>query len=683
MEERKLNFNIPLLSVRRSSTPTRSSAPTKSSSGEKGKKNDNFHPDRRRTLPSCKPAYILDQVTEPVAVPFQWEQIPGRPKDGAVPDPQGHEEVSVTPRIPPRRVLDVVKHIDNKKPEDQDALTPQIEAKSFTNIVGRLDCSKEGVDEKAIIILENDDDEDVYSDALDTLSPTDSFSVNCSLSGVSGFDNLAVKPSGTFSIDQQAQDFMMSRFLPAAKAMTLEPPQYASRKQPVSGEQPRQTTKAVNRDRTPPVIRNRSCNIPPYHQDKEDEESEDECDDYSDSGNITAKGCGFLPRLCIKNSLCLLNPVPGMKIRTQTSMSSTKDIKKLTKAVFSRSQSPTVKKPARNAVSKQKQDSEVPSPRMVGVENKLTGGSNRFTYATDRQMISRTSPFRRSGCISPHRNEAPQSPFRGRGSQGIPKQLENLKSNQFNSFNRGYSKSQELVSYNGIRRGSRPASPTVEKTLYVDTVNAAGILCSNSGSSDIKKGFVDSAEKDLKSLFQEIAVVKSSFRDMKCLNVAGGEGKLETKGLRSGGPELPLLSDGSPDKGQAEMTEDLSKESMALVCISAATEGNVNIESDQISKRDDTGSEKTSLVLVQPPIPPLLPKTPSESWLWRTLPSISSQNQSSNSYRNNSFLSKRQDTKTFSATTKWENIVKSSYLHHDHVRYSEELFPHASQQSKS
>ncbi|EEF28419.1 conserved hypothetical protein [Ricinus communis] len=612
MEERKLNFNIPLLSVRRSSTPTRSSAPTKSSSGEKGKKNDNFHPDRRRTLPSCKPAYILDQVTEPVAVPFQWEQIPGRPKDGAVPDPQGHEEVSVTPRIPPRRVLDVVKHIDNKKPEDQDALTPQIEAKSFTNIVGRLDCSKEGVDEKAIIILENDDDEDVYSDALDTLSPTDSFSVNCSLSGVSGFDNLAVKPSGTFSIDQQAQDFMMSRFLPAAKAMTLEPPQYASRKQPVSGEQPRQTTKAVNRDRTPPVIRNRSCNIPPYHQDKEDEESEDECDDYSDSGNITAKGCGFLPRLCIKNSLCLLNPVPGMKIRTQTSMSSTKDIKKLTKAVFSRSQSPTVKKPARNAVSKQKQDSEVPSPRMVGVENKLTGGSNRFTYATDRQMISRTSPFRRSGCISPHRNEAPQSPFRGRGSQGIPKQLENLKSNQFNSFNRGYSKSQELVSYNGIRRGSRPASPTVEKTLYVDTVNAAGILCSNS-----------------------------------------------------------------------EMTEDLSKESMALVCISAATEGNVNIESDQISKRDDTGSEKTSLVLVQPPIPPLLPKTPSESWLWRTLPSISSQNQSSNSYRNNSFLSKRQDTKTFSATTKWENIVKSSYLHHDHVRYSEELFPHASQQSKS
>ncbi|XP_050224737.1 uncharacterized protein LOC126674344 [Mercurialis annua] len=641
MEERRLNFNIPLLSVRRSTTPTRSSA----RNDEKVNEIENSQLNRQRTLAS--PDCGLDQVTEPVAVPFMWEKIPGRRKDNRMHDSKSHEDA-------PRKALSVVKHIEDKKPEDRVLIRPQINAKSFNKTTSGLNCSKEEANE------DNDDEdaEDAYSDALDTLSPTDSFSMNCSFSGVSGFDSKVAKPSGTHSTDQHTRDFMMNRFLPAAKAMTLEPPHYAGRRQSVSGEQPKQIVKVIPRDKTPPVIRNELRNIPPYyHQDKEEDETEDECDNFSDySSKITAKGCSFLPRLCIKNSLYLLNPVPGLKVKTQTSGSSVRDVKKLTKAIFSRSQSPTAKKPTRDAVTKQKLDKEVSSPRLQGVDNKLTGGSNRFIHAADRQMISRTSPFRRSGCLSPCRDETPQSPFRGRGgSLGIPKELEGLKPNKLNSFNRGaYSKSQELVPYNAIRRGSRPASPAVEKTLYVDTVNVAGLLCSNSG----KKGFVDSAEKDLKALFQEIAVVKSSFREMKSpkSSLPAVESKLENKSLHS--------RDLSSNRGRMEMAED-AKESRALVPVST--------ESDQISNRHNTGSEETSLVPIHPPLAPLLPKTPSESWLWRTLPSMSSQNL----YRGTSFQSKRQDPKTSSATTKWENIVKSSYLHHDHVRYSEELFPHA------
>ncbi|KAF2309536.1 hypothetical protein GH714_003737 [Hevea brasiliensis] len=609
MEERKLNFNVPLLSVRRSSTPT------KSSNGANREKFENSHLNRRQTLRSHNSDFNLDQVTEPVAIPFHWEQIPGRRKEASMHVPRGRKEAFVT-----QRALDVIRNIKGKKPEDQDVFRHQNEANSFENVV-------------------------------------------------------VVKRSGTFSTDPQTRDFMMSRFLPAAKAMTLETPHYASRKQPVSAEQPRQIMKVVHPDRKAPVNRNESLNALPYGQDIEDEESEDECDDCTDSGSIATKGCGMLPRLCVRNSLSLLNPVPVIKVRAHASMSSTRDdIKKLSKAAYARSQSPSVKKPAKDAVYKQNLDNEIRSPKLVGVENKLSCGSNRFSYTSDRQMISRTSPFRRSGGISPYRNQAPQSPFRGGGFLGIPKELEDLKANKLNFYSKVYSKSQELVSYHGIRRGSCPVTPPVEKTLYVDTVNVAGLLCSNSASSEVnKRGFVDSGEKDLKSLLnsreiQETAAIESFSEDTKRLNLPGGMGKLEHKCLESGEADLYLLLDRSSHKGKADRSENLSQESKALVCASTTSEGNLNIDSNQISNID---SQNAKTNLVQTPLPPLLPKTPSESWLWRTLPSISSQNLPWHLHQGTSFQSKQEDPKTSSTSSKWENIVKSSYLHSDHVRYSE------------
>lgn len=65
------------------------------------------------------------------------------------------------------------------------------------------------------------------------MSHTESFSMNCSVSGVSGLDNFDAKKFGTFSTDQQTREFMMNRFLPAAKAMTIQPSQYSSKKQSV------------------------------------------------------------------------------------------------------------------------------------------------------------------------------------------------------------------------------------------------------------------------------------------------------------------------------------------------------------------------------------------------------------------------------------------------------------------
>lgn len=73
------------------------------------------------------------------------------------------------------------------------------------------------------------------------------------------------------------------------------------------------------------------------------------------------------------------------------------------------------------------------------------------------------------------------------------------------------------------------------------------------------------------------------------------------------------------------------------------------------------------------PLAPPLPKSPSESWLWRTIPSITLGNPFANSRRSSPIHPKKQAQKGSSANTKWETIVKTSNLRHDHVRYSQVL----------
>ncbi|KAJ6402196.1 hypothetical protein OIU84_014311 [Salix udensis] len=595
MAERKLNLNAPLLSVRRFSNIA-------TSDEAKTKKLENSRLNRRHTLPPYKPDTSLDQVTEPVAVPFHWEQIPGTiresvslkvPKEASVtprissrrvldavkhqkekPEPKIPMQASVTQRNPSRKVLDLVKQQKEKKPKDQSVSRPKAEANSFKENVKKLDYSREGLNEKPGL---NSDDDDVYSDALEALSPTDSISMNCSASGLSGFDVPVVKPSGTFSKDRQTQDFMMSRFLPAAKAMALEPPHYASRKQPVVVEQSRQITKVVHGNRTPPPCNSQSIIVSQYGKDIGEKESEDEHDEY--------------------------------EVRTQASMSSTHDVEKPGRASPSRSVSQIVKKHFKDAANKLKQDRGGQSPRLVEAENKLS-------YAQGVYLL-----------IATRRRNLPSM---AEGSLGIPKEVGDFRASRLNLY-KGISKSQELSSYYGAKRGSRPVSPVVEKTLHVDTVHKAGILFPYSRSSNIRE-HVDSGKRDVKTALKsremkEAAGEESSFQDRELLDFL--EAESEVKNIKVSG-SADAVSASLSDK--PDLMEDHSK---ALVCVSATTEENVNI--------DDAGNVKNSLV--QSPLPPSLPKTPSESWLWRTLPSISSQNPLSQLYRRTSFQSKWQDTK--------------------------------------
>ncbi|PRQ21741.1 hypothetical protein RchiOBHm_Chr7g0242591 [Rosa chinensis] len=173
-------------------------------------------------------------------VPFIWEQIPGRPKDESIPKNQDLEGPLVAPKLPPRRVSKFKKQGLDKGAKGTTAAQSQTgnelsSAQTISALERKVatkdERSKEGKEERT----SSEDGDETYLDALDAFSRTESAYMNRSVSGLDGPD---IIPSGTFSTDPQIRDFMMGRFLPAAKAMASETPHNAPRKQQVAREQP-------------------------------------------------------------------------------------------------------------------------------------------------------------------------------------------------------------------------------------------------------------------------------------------------------------------------------------------------------------------------------------------------------------------------------------------------------------
>lgn len=219
---------------------------------------------------------------------------------------------------------------------------------SLRDILNKVDHDNGIEDEKVQNLEEDDDDDDgdAFSDAVETLSSTESICV-------SGLDNLDENKCRTSSSDdKQAQDFMMNRFLLAAKAMTLQPHQHAPRKQSVLLEQP--ITKLVSEEKKFSVNNMPITDIIPYsgQYEEEESESEEEKSETDDYANISAKGCGLFPSSCIKNSLCLLNPMPETKTDNQIPLWSSYEVEKPNKSFHSSSyrSGPTIKKVRTKAV---------------------------------------------------------------------------------------------------------------------------------------------------------------------------------------------------------------------------------------------------------------------------------------------------------------------------------------------
>lgn len=660
MEKKQLNFSAPLMSARRYSSPLRPSG------DDKGR--DFPTEGTRVTAPSEQSDLNMGEVVKPGSVPFVWEQIPGKAKSSNGSQVQSPEEIPSTPKLPPafpsRKSGEltgfrtpnklsgelVVLKPRNKLSGELNVLRPQNKLsgelhtlrpqkfsgelntfRSHTKLLGELailhkyPSLNDTSDMNASSESENDD-ANTFSDAHDTLSQLESSSVNCSISGLSGSERPETKQPVHGSVELRARDFMMDRFLPAAKAMTLEPSQHASRKQLVVVEQPKEPKALVPRAKTPPPSRN-GCNIVPYmgqdigsEESENDDDEEEGCDEQS-AISVKIKACGFLPWFCSKNSIRLLNPLPSLKSKSKSALSSASKVGNLVKNRSWKSPSPKLSKHVPCSNPKHKVEPAFKSCELQ--KPKFT--SRPMFYSGELQTTRSGSPYRNSSRrSSPYRNESPHTLYqKGVGVLAAPKRV--------NPYDESRAKSglKDSKRFEQIRRNT-----TIEDTMYIDSVNIAKVSHSILNLPKTKRQ-VDASGNELGDLSKS--------------------GRLEI--MKARGMSGPLVQ--------------------KFTSSEASNMANRNTCRELIVVGDDRAGG-------QSPLNPPLPKSPSESWLSRKFPSVSPRNSVSYSSLNSKLQSRKQNANahpTPGAT--WENIVKSSHLHHDHGRYSEELVTHVPQRQQT
>ncbi|KAL2253147.1 UNVERIFIED_CONTAM: hypothetical protein Sindi_0109400 [Sesamum indicum] len=618
MEERQLDIGAPLLSIRRFSSPSYSSELLNSQVTGK------LRSSRQQSPPLNKSDWEYVKVTEQASVPFQWEQIPGRTKSEVQIQVHTLEESSNTPRLQsPGRVAVPSRYNSGERSNNQNIYRPQIEAFLFgdhATLLEKLHQSLNCKDESGTL-----SDGDAYSIALQT----ESWSLNYSVSGLSGYQSSGVKPSGTFSIDRQTRDFMMDRFLTAAKAVVLELPKHVVKK---PNEQPKAVKKMVSDERNRLLGHSGSYPLQYYIQYTDNVESEDGEHKYTFPVKKSGKSRLIIPLFCAKDSLCILSTSPGMKSKFHAPTSSAADARKLTRNAQSR---PSDKNKAA-VLHKRKSNSGLMSRDLPEIKNKLTGNSNQLISSHIRNE-SGVSPFRRyrSCSISPSRKKSQNSPF-----LDLRKEFPDYTANKIDSSRKLFEFLQGASKNQLCERGSGP-TPTgdaVEKTVYID--------CPSKTNQDTSCPNTLEEGRKLRPKSESTDKVRPSNCTSKSVYVAKEMGDIKLN--------RRLYQESRPLEFTAKVPSDTK---------SGIKDGNNLASYDQ---------KDTDPAPLKPPLPPPLPKSPSESWLWRTAPSIYSGYPFSKSQNG---IRKKRDQKGYITDTKWESIVKTSNLRHDDVLHSEGASP--------
>ncbi|KAK1378593.1 Protein translocase subunit SecA like [Heracleum sosnowskyi] len=610
MEGKKLDFNAPLLSVR-----------------SKRKYIESPPPCKHLSVPARKSVSELSEVTKPAAVPFVWECTPGRSKVEAKIESLPQEEFSTTPRFPPGRAFDIRKRVSGELLNPQNVSRLQIEASPFNESVSII-----GMNEASAI----EDEDNAVLESVDALSRTESCSWSCSISGSSGSDGAFTQSSTptTFRADPQTLDLMMARFLPAARAMIIETPKYAKKKKSVETQSPRHVKKVVSGELRPFLERygsNTASDYSPYKRNAFSEFEDDECDDRHRKSGIA---CGLLPRLSVKKSLHFFDPVPRIKSRPQSPISSAPEVRRMARTAHS-GPLPQIQHEKQSLKDNYWDDIKIGVKQQELIEKKLLG-VDQVRHSTDsyrkESLLPRISS--RSACISPYRNEKPRSPFHdGASFLGVPKIVKNTESGNVTLTSKESDKFLDFSAYQMFKRESDLLSSLAEKILYIDLANNTEVP------------MLDSEEQMLKNLGESRGTEESCY--LKYLDTTDME-KSTTLGSTAAG----------------------SASSHCKLNITSITDHRQVLKQDQ-----DIGHEARSLrssVIPQSPLPPPLPKSPSEPWLWRNLSYISLRNPFSYGQP------KKKNPKNSSTSSKWETIVKRSNISHDHKRYYEELVSHVS-----
>jgi len=743
----QLDFNAPLMSMRRIT-----GSPIENETVD-------YKVDGTLNWSGMPPIYRSELKSGPLrnpgTVPFLWEQSPGRPKDEERVKATHNAPTPRAPRLPPGRTLtikqshtksaDVSSNGDAKNNEHGNRISsngfqqsnshPNAESKISANSDHAFASSIKGKSNGTVsnrpysvnpfsqnhayedgLDMEDCDD---FSDALETLSQTETCTVACSVSLVSGMEDQDLRSKSRF-VDPQTRNFMIDRFLPAAKAMASESPQQTSRRPPVHD-----LTLSLNKgreNREPLPFQSR-----PYIMKREIKEEEDD-----EISSFTPKACGFFPWR-LRNAFCHLNPVSHsarMKKKKPLSLLpapnrgnaprnlsdgeplSDSDDEDLTWEAIYRQK--IVNGNRSNGFLRKGSDlkgfSANASPEIGD------GLMHRISYGSDSQT-SNTFRTPTSGGISPYRNGAPLSPFsEGAGFLGFPKAgkednippLESRRScnaiNDIGTEDLCFWKRPSFLE-NTTKSGS--LSPTIEKALSVDTVHEMGPSKTKPGVFEY-----DALEKGNKSNFdvreadseskQEISVSETHLIGAMNLLEVGKENEV-LKPKQFEPVEVSIVP--------ASMKAEQPYCSERAICVhndSDSREQNIvlvgkkNINDTPVmegwplrisTKCVELLAENKSLVPLNaksesyvsasgspPPLSPPLPKSPSESWLWRAMPrtpSPSSRMSRLSGLR--SPLGKQQQGSEASITDpKWETIVKSTYTRPGHLRFSEELNRQAS-----
>lgn len=683
MEKTKLNLSVPLISVRRINSGIRQSE------GVNRKNVENPQPNRQQPLCVPKSDFDLSEVMKPVAVPFCWEQAPGKRRGENGGKVYPCEDPSTMPRLPPGRKPESRRFYSCERPGHQDSFRFQTEALAEKDHAALMDSLVESMHAKGEFDVEGRDC--TYPDVLETVTAIESLSLNCSISDLSGCQGLDVevgrdvKSSRVISADSHSRDFMMSRFLPAAKAAVLENPQFAPKKDLLVTEQPQLVKDTVTVERKP-LAKKYEPYIMSYYSDYAEDvvTEEDEANDKmtADQHKRSRKFWKLFPRLSVKSSLGLLNSFPGMKSKSQAPTSSMNEVKRLTRNAPSgplnkarKAYSGPIEKVAAStsftctmlinhyefllkfplsvqqsydAIYKQRFRSGALSGELCKADKRSL--SNQLSCSADLFKADGDYPHRgsRSGAISPYRNFTTSSRFNeGTGFLGVPREVENLKGSMFSSFREVDDHLWETPMQSACRGESDSPCDVVEKTVYVDSVNYVKTTTLDLSSSK-PKGVMDSVENLMTTASR---IVEQTSAAKACSSNIRTQSALDL-GKRLTPEELKDLSERTSSYLNQEPNQKQGSREFPVV----HHNGNTNTSSLENFKPDNRSySDVTSSLSPYPP----LPKSPSESWLWRTLPSRNHNDQINQSPR------------AANTTTKREIAVKSCSEHHSNSYYAE------------
>ncbi|KAL0286782.1 UNVERIFIED_CONTAM: hypothetical protein Scaly_2782500 [Sesamum calycinum] len=441
--------------------------------------------------------------------------------------------------------------------------------------------------------------------------------------------------------------------------MASETPQYAPKRQHVVQEQP-QKVKNIGTQFKPslrygPSFAKRYSH---YHDDGEEEEESD--DEYDQHESLPAV-CGLLPRFCLKSSLCLLNPVPAMSVRTRVPTSSANKVQPRSSSAGSYSET---ENECRSGRTEPKSIDKIHKVKLDDEKTELTNESCRLESDS-------TSTYR----------DSPLSFLEDKEVHCIPEEKIHAGLNGF-ELQEGIRTFKEILADQGSPKESDGGALIIEKTLYVDTIGRVESPSLRSFSPDTQDtlGFPTSREEYheiINNSMDQIHTIDSPLEDSKKLDTTDGQDKLLLNAQKLG--EFNISSQFADSNKTCETGTPKAFGENGDFCIDSTTTENIEVTENkaaeslekQLPAAITLGNSHQNYS--EYPVPPPLPKSPSDSWLFRTLPSVPPKNSFLRSYLGAAINPENKGSKVPTSDTKWETIVKTTKMQGRHLHYSEGL----------